>query len=177
MWVYHTPKIDMKCDFGWNNPVAFLSLKNCKTFVITCFVNVAVFILAEINRIQSGGSKERDEKETNGNAIPGLSDSPVGGNVLPPGQEPSSPEVTPATRPPVHRQFRKPDFFDSKLYKPTKLSEKVFIPVKDYPKVGDLFLKRKRCYSPINNFTSKHTHFSGIKSYQTLVVSLGWGWE
>ena len=113
--------------------------------------------MAEINRIQNGGSKERVEKETNGSPIPGLSESP--GN----GQEPSSPEVPP-TRVPGHRPFRKADFFDSKLYKPTKLSEKVFIPVKDYPKVGDLVLKRTRCYSLINNnFISKHPHFSGMK--------------
>ena len=35
-----------------------------------------------------------------------------------------------------HRPFKKPvDPFDGKLYQPIKLSEKVFIPIKDYPKV------------------------------------------
>ncbi|XP_029201572.1 KH domain-containing, RNA-binding, signal transduction-associated protein 3-like isoform X2 [Acropora muricata] len=97
------------------------------------FVHSMRLLTEEINRIQNGGSKERDAKETNGSPLPGLSESPVSGNVLATGQEPSSPEVPP-TRGPGHRPFRKADFFDSKLYKPTKLSEKVFIPVKDYPK-------------------------------------------
>ena len=101
--------------------------------------------LTEINRMQSGGTvpagqvianERREEKETNGSSIPGLSDSPVSVNS---GQAPptANPEIAPGPRPPPRRQFRRPaDVFDSKLYQPTKLSEKVFIPVKDYPKVG-----------------------------------------
>ena len=84
--------------------------------------------------------KDRREETTNGGSIPGLPDSPVLNKPLPvSGQVPTSasPEVTPITRPPPQHSFRKPaDVFDSKLYQPTKLSEKVFIPVKDYPKVG-----------------------------------------
>lgn len=103
--------------------------------------------LTEINRMQCGGAlpagqvigkERREEKATNGSSIPGLSDSPATAKATPGSQEPQSesPEVTPGPRPPP-RQFRRPaDVFDSKLYQPTKLSEKVFIPVKDYPKVG-----------------------------------------
>ena len=106
-----------------------------------------MFGLTEINRMQSGGTvpagqvianERRDEKETNGSSIPGLSDSPVSVSS---GQAPptTNPEIAPGPRPPPRRQFRRPaDVFDSKLYQPTKLSEKVFIPVKDYPKVGAL---------------------------------------
>lgn len=104
--------------------------------------------------MQSGGAlppgqviakERRDEKATNGSSIPGISDSPVADKPLPvaassQGPPVASPEVVPVTRPPQqHHHFRRPaDVFDSKLYKPTKLSEKVFIPVKDYPKVGAL---------------------------------------
>lgn len=83
--------------------------------------------------------ERRDEKATvtNGGSIPAISDSPVAA-ASSQGPPSASPEVVkPNTRPPPHHQFRRPaDVFDSKLYQPTKLSEKVFIPVKDYPKVG-----------------------------------------
>lgn len=103
---------------------------------------------SEINRMQSGGSlpvrptvQLRVEKTTNGNATSPVSESPVVSKPLPaaaqlPVAPVTSPETpTPARLPP--HQFRRPaDVFDSKLYQPMKLSEKVFIPVKDYPKVG-----------------------------------------
>lgn len=103
---------------------------------------------SEINRMQNGGAlpagqvkKPKVETTTNGSSILPLSESPVVSKPLPAsGQLPpvASPEtpVAPNPRPPPH-QFRRPaDVFDSKLYQPTKLSEKVFIPVKDYPKVS-----------------------------------------
>ncbi|XP_068681090.1 KH domain-containing, RNA-binding, signal transduction-associated protein 2-like isoform X2 [Montipora foliosa] len=122
------------------------------------FVHAMRLLTEEINQLQSGSTKERDEKETNGSSIPGLADSPVGGNSLPVAQEPSggSPEVTTGTRQPPHRYIRKPDFFDSKLYKPTKLSEKVFIPVKDYPKfnfVGKLLGPRGNTFKRLQAST------------------------
>lgn len=109
------------------------------------FVHSMRLLTEEINRMQCGGAlpagqvigkERREEKATNGSSIPGLSDGPVTAKATPGSQEPpsESPEVTPGPRPPP-RQFRRPaDVFDSKLYQPTKLSEKVFIPVKDYPK-------------------------------------------
>lgn len=104
--------------------------------------------MTEINRIQKGGSLPggpvlKKAKVENGNAIPPMSESPVAlpPNVqVPPVASPAdtSPNVRP---PPQHHQFRRPaDVFDSKLYQPTKLSEKVFIPIKDYPKVSTCIL-------------------------------------
>ena len=95
--------------------------------------------------MQNGGAlpvgqvkKPKVETTTNGSSIAPLSESPVVSKPLPAvGQLPpvASPETPPNPRPP--HQFRRPaDVFDSKLYQPTKLSEKVFIPVKDYPKVS-----------------------------------------
>ena len=100
----------------------------------------------EINRVQTGGplpvvqgvKKAKVEKTTNGNAL-----SPVAENIPASSQVPVAepPEVPPNTRPPQTHHFRRPaDVFDSKLYQPTKLSEKVFIPVKEYPKVSLYFL-------------------------------------
>ena len=98
--------------------------------------------------MQNGGTlpvgqvKIKVDKTTNGNAIPPASESPVVSKPLPAAaQLPVAPVASPETPPPPARlpphQFRRPaDVFDSKLYQPTKLSEKVFIPVKDYPKVG-----------------------------------------
>jgi len=106
---------------------------------------------SEINRMQNGGAlpvgqvKLKVEKTTNGNTIPPASESPVVSKPLPaaaqlPVAPVASPETPPPARLPTH-QFRRPvDVFDSKLYQPTKLSEKVFIPVKDYPKVGIKFV-------------------------------------
>ena len=102
---------------------------------------------SEINRMQNGGAlpvgqvKLTVEKTTNGNAISPASESPVGTKPLPAAaQLPVAPVTSPETPAPARlppHQFRRPaDVFDSKLYQPTKLSEKVFIPVKDYPKVG-----------------------------------------
>lgn len=102
--------------------------------------------------MQNGGAlpvgqvKLKVDKTTNGNAIPPASESPVVAKPLPaaaqlPAASPvTSPETPPPVRVPPH-QFRRPvDVFDSKLYQPTKLSEKVFIPVKDYPKVSIKFV-------------------------------------
>ncbi|KAL9979906.1 hypothetical protein ACROYT_G008424 [Oculina patagonica] len=110
------------------------------------FVHSMRLLTEEINRMQNGGAlpagqvkKPKVETTTNGSSILPLSESPVVSKPLPAsGQLPpvASPEtpVAPNPRPPPH-QFRRPaDVFDSKLYQPTKLSEKVFIPVKDYPK-------------------------------------------
>lgn len=104
-----------------------------------------LFEFSEINRMQNGGAlpagqvKKAKVETTNGSSVPPASESPVvskplpAGSQLPPG---SNPEATPPN-PKPHHQFRRPaDVFDSKLYQPIKLSEKVFIPVKDYPKVG-----------------------------------------
>lgn len=98
--------------------------------------------LPEINRMQTGGavpvgqvSVKQETASTNGSSISGLSDSPAVTNQ---GPLTTSAEVAPTPRPLPQHQFRRPaDVFDSKLYKPTKLTEKVFIPVKEYPKVGD----------------------------------------
>jgi len=102
--------------------------------------------------MQNGGAlpvgqvKIKVEKTTNGNAIPPTPESPVASKPLPaatqlPVAPVASPEApAPPARLPTH-QFRRPvDVYDSKLYQPTKLSEKVFIPVKDYPKVGTKFV-------------------------------------
>ncbi|XP_020621212.1 KH domain-containing, RNA-binding, signal transduction-associated protein 3-like [Orbicella faveolata] len=109
------------------------------------FVHSMRLLTEEINRMQNGGAlpvgqvKLKVEKTTNGNTIPPASESPVVSKPLPaaaqlPVAPVASPETPPPARLPTH-QFRRPvDVFDSKLYQPTKLSEKVFIPVKDYPK-------------------------------------------
>lgn len=98
--------------------------------------------------MQSGGAlpvrptvQLRVEKTTNGNATSPVSESPVASKPLPAAaQLPVAPVTSPETPTPARltpHQFRRPaDVFDSKLYQPMKLSEKVFIPVKDYPKVG-----------------------------------------
>ena len=89
-----------------------------------------------VGQVSVKQERREETASTNGSSIPGLSDSPVGTNQ---GPLTTSAEVAPTPRPPPQHQFRRPaDVFDSKLYKPTKLTEKVFIPVKEYPKVGYL---------------------------------------
>ena len=121
----------------------------------------------EINKVQTGGAlpavqalkKPKIEKTTNGNTL-----SPVSENVPPSSQVPAaeSPEVPVATRPPPQtHHFRRPaDVFDSKLYQPTKLMEKVFIPVKEYPKVNIYFLPNVQLWNPNLSWLMKCYHLS-----------------
>ena len=85
----------------------------------------------EINKIQSGenpmGSPKHglDESTKNGNS--NESEGSMAGA--------KSPVEGPVRR--EQRPYKKPvDPFDSKLYQPIRLTEKVFIPAKDFPKVG-----------------------------------------
>ncbi|XP_027041531.1 KH domain-containing, RNA-binding, signal transduction-associated protein 2-like [Pocillopora damicornis] len=127
------------------------------------FVHSMRLLTEEINKVQTGGAlpavqalkKPKIEKTTNGNTL-----SPVSENVPPSSQVPAaeSPEVPVATRPPPQtHHFRRPaDVFDSKLYQPTKLMEKVFIPVKEYPKfnfVGKLLGPRGNTFKRLQAST------------------------
>ena len=88
--------------------------------------------VSEINRIQSGGippvlspkAIKEEEAAENGNLGEG---TPMG----------VAPEASPQNAPP--RSFRKPNpdsIYEGKLYKPIKLTEKVWVPVKEFPKVS-----------------------------------------
>ena len=136
---------------------------NISTVVLLLTLNY----FTEINKVQTGGAlpavqalkKPKIEKTTNGNTL-----SPVSENVPPSSQVPAaeSPEVPVATRPPPQtHHFRRPaDVFDSKLYQPTKLMEKVFIPVKEYPKVNISFLPNVQLWNPNLSWLMKCYHLS-----------------
>lgn len=97
------------------------------------FVNCMRLLTREINRIQSGGvppvlsPKALKEEEAAENGSLGDT-APMAVAV--------TPEAAPQPVPPP-RPYRKPNpdsIYEGKLYKPIKLSEKVWVPVKDFPK-------------------------------------------
>ena len=88
----------------------------------------------EINRIQSGGvppvlsPKALKEEEAAENGTLGDT-APMVVAV--------TPETAPQPVPPPRSYRKNPDsIYEGKLYKPIKLSEKVWVPVKDFPKVS-----------------------------------------
>ncbi|XP_048582464.1 KH domain-containing, RNA-binding, signal transduction-associated protein 2 isoform X2 [Nematostella vectensis] len=115
------------------------------------FIHCMRLLTSEINRVQSGGTlvmspMSEDEKAKNGEKGEGSEEDPL----VEGGQRPPRERREP-------RQWRRPfPTEEGKLYKPVKLSEKVFIPVKDHPKfnfVGKLLGPRGNTFKRLQNST------------------------